>query len=53
MNDLLGYTLESRVATLCDRILSLPYPVSASCTGHAYPAGAFLMPCADRRIGSA
>ena len=39
-------------ATLCERILSFPYPVVTGCTGHAYPAGAFLMLSADRRIGS-
>ncbi len=39
-------------ATLCERILSFPYPVITGCTGHAYPAGAFLMLSADRRIGS-
>ncbi len=39
-------------ATLAERILSFPYPVVTACTGHAYPAGAFLMLSADRRIGS-
>jgi enoyl-CoA hydratase len=39
-------------ATLCERILSFPYPVVTACTGHAYPAGAFLMLSADRRVGS-
>jgi len=39
-------------ATLCERILAFPYPVVTGCTGHAYPAGAFLMLSADRRIGS-
>jgi enoyl-CoA hydratase len=39
-------------ATLCERILSFPYPVVTGCTGHAYPAGAFLMLSADRRIGA-
>jgi enoyl-CoA hydratase len=39
-------------ATLCERILSFPYPVVTGCTGHAYPAGAFLMLSADRRVGS-
>jgi len=39
-------------ATLCERILSFPYPVVTGCSGHAYPAGAFLMLSADRRIGS-
>lgn len=39
-------------ATLCERILSFPHPVVTGCTGHAYPAGAFLMLSADRRVGS-
>ena len=39
-------------ATLCERILSFPHPVVTACTGHAYPAGAFLMLSADRRIGT-
>ena len=39
-------------ATLCERILSFPFPVVTGCTGHAYPAGAFLMLSADRRIGA-
>jgi enoyl-CoA hydratase len=39
-------------ATLAERILSFPYPVLTACNGHAYPAGAFLMLSADRRIGS-
>jgi enoyl-CoA hydratase len=39
-------------ATLAERILSFPYPVVTACNGHAYPAGAFLMISADRRIGS-
>lgn len=39
-------------ATLCERILAFPYPVVTGCTGHAYPAGAFLMLSADRRIGA-
>lgn len=39
-------------ATLCERVLSFPYPVVTGCTGHAYPAGAFLMLSADRRIGT-
>jgi enoyl-CoA hydratase len=39
-------------ATLAERILAFPYPVVTACNGHAYPAGAFLMISADRRIGS-
>ncbi|MDJ0788066.1 MAG: crotonase/enoyl-CoA hydratase family protein [Myxococcota bacterium] len=38
-------------ATLAEKILSFPFPVVTGCTGHAYPAGAFLMLSADRRIG--
>ena len=38
-------------ATLAERILSFPHPVVTACTGHAYPAGAFLMLAADRRLG--
>jgi enoyl-CoA hydratase len=38
-------------ATLAARILAFPYPVVTACTGHAYPAGAFLMLSADRRLG--
>ena len=40
-------------ATLAQRILSFPFPVVTACSGHAYPAGAFLMLSADRRIGCA
>lgn len=39
-------------ATLAARILSFPFPVVTACNGHAYPAGAFLMISADRRIGT-
>jgi enoyl-CoA hydratase/carnithine racemase len=39
-------------ATLAERILSFPSPVVAACTGHAYPAGAFLLLAADVRIGA-
>ena len=38
-------------ATLAERILGFPFPVVTACNGHAYPAGAFLMLSADRRIG--
>jgi enoyl-CoA hydratase len=38
-------------ATLAERILSFPTPVVVGCTGHAYPAGAFLLLSADMRIG--
>ncbi|MGH0031527.1 MAG: crotonase/enoyl-CoA hydratase family protein [Myxococcota bacterium] len=40
-------------ATLCERVLGFPRPVVAGCTGHAYPMGAFLLLCADRRVGAA
>ncbi len=38
-------------ATLAAKIMVFPFPVVTACTGHAYPAGAFLMLSADRRIG--
>jgi len=38
-------------ATLAERVLSFPTPVVAVCTGHAYPAGAFLLLAADVRLG--
>jgi enoyl-CoA hydratase len=40
-------------ATLAERIMSFPTPVVVGCTGHAYPAGAFLLLSADLRIGAA
>jgi enoyl-CoA hydratase len=40
-------------ATLAERVLSFPTPVLVACTGHAYPAGAFLLLAADLRIGVA
>ena len=40
-------------ATLAERILSFPAPVAVACTGHAFPAGAFLLMAADTRIGAA
>jgi enoyl-CoA hydratase len=39
-------------ATLAQRILSFPAPVAVACTGHAFPAGAFLLMAADTRIGA-
>ena len=39
-------------ATLAERILAFPAPVVAACTGHAFPAGAFLLMAADMRIGA-
>ncbi|HWX96540.1 MAG TPA: crotonase/enoyl-CoA hydratase family protein [Solirubrobacteraceae bacterium] len=38
-------------ATLAERILSFPTPVVGACTGHALPAGAFLLLSADCRLG--
>ena len=38
-------------ASLAERILSFPAPVTIACTGHAYPAGAFLLMAADSRLG--
>src|SRR5258708_23740515 len=37
-------------ATLAERILSFPAPVVVACTGHAFPAGAFLLMAADTRV---
>jgi enoyl-CoA hydratase len=39
-------------ATLAERILSFPAPVVVGCTGHAFPAGAFLLLAADARLGA-
>ena len=39
-------------ASLAERILSFPAPVTIACTGHAYPAGAFLLMAADSRLGA-
>jgi enoyl-CoA hydratase len=39
-------------ATLAERVLSFPAPVVVACTGHAFPAGAFLLMAADSRIGA-
>lgn len=38
--------------SLIERMLRFPRPIVGSCTGHAYPMGAFLMLCADVRIGA-
>jgi enoyl-CoA hydratase len=40
-------------ADLVLRLLAFPRPVLTVCTGHAYPAGAFLMLAADVRFGVA
>jgi enoyl-CoA hydratase len=39
-------------ARLVERLLAFPRPVLTVCTGHAYPAGAFLMLAADVRFGA-
>jgi len=39
-------------ASLAERILSFPAPVTIACAGHAYPAGAFLLMAADTRLGA-
>jgi len=39
-------------AQLILRLLAFPLPVLTVCTGHAYPAGAFLMLSADARLGA-
>ena len=39
-------------ASLAGRILSFPAPVVIACTGHAFPAGAFLLMAADVRLGA-
>lgn len=40
-------------ATLAERILLFPAPVVVASSGHAFPAGAFLLMAADERIGAA
>lgn len=40
-------------ARLIERMLAFPRPILSACTGHAYPAGAFLMLASDVRIGVA
>ena len=40
-----------RGALLAERVLTFPTPVLTVCTGHCYPAGAFLLMAADARIG--
>lgn len=40
-------------ARLVERFLAFPRPILTVCTGHAYPAGAFLMLAADVRFGLA
>ena len=38
-------------AKMAERLLSFPRPVVAACTGHAIAMGAFILLCADVRIG--
>ena len=45
-------TLLALGATLAERILSFPTPVAVACSGHAFPAGAFLLMAADTRVGA-
>jgi enoyl-CoA hydratase len=39
-------------ASLARRVLAFPAPVVVACTGHAFPAGAFLLMAADVRLGA-
>src|SRR5262245_9455922 len=48
-----GVAMVRAGAELVARILACPRPVLTVCTGHAYPAGAFLMLAADTRLGAA
>lgn len=47
-----AFTLLRLGASLAGRILSFPAPVVVACTGHAFPAGAFLLMAADTRLGA-
>jgi enoyl-CoA hydratase len=44
-------TLLNLGASLAARVLSFPAPVTIACSGHAFPAGAFLLMAADSRLG--
>jgi len=44
-------TLLNLGASLAERVLSFPAPVTIACSGHAFPAGAFLLMAADSRLG--
>jgi enoyl-CoA hydratase len=48
-----GIAMVHAGAQLVLRLLGFPRPVLTVCTGHAYPAGAFLMLAADSRLGLA
>jgi enoyl-CoA hydratase len=47
-----GLALLRLGASLAGRVLSFPAPVVVACTGHAFPAGAFLLMAADARLGA-
>ncbi|HVH16883.1 MAG TPA: crotonase/enoyl-CoA hydratase family protein, partial [Myxococcota bacterium] len=47
-----GVAMVRAGAELVLRLLAFPRPVLTVCTGHAYPAGAFLMLAADVRLGT-
>jgi enoyl-CoA hydratase len=48
-----GVAMVRAGAELILRLLAFPRPVLTVCSGHAYPAGAFLMLAADVRLGLA
>jgi enoyl-CoA hydratase len=48
-----GVAMVRAGALLVLRLLAFPRPILTVCTGHAYPAGAFLMLAADVRLGLA
>ncbi|HEX5065239.1 MAG TPA: crotonase/enoyl-CoA hydratase family protein [Myxococcota bacterium] len=48
-----GVSMVRAGAELVLRLLAFQRPVLTVCTGHAYPAGAFLMLAADVRLGTA
>jgi enoyl-CoA hydratase len=48
-----GVAMVRAGAELALRLLAFPRPVFTVCTGHAYPAGAFLMMASDVRLGVA
>jgi enoyl-CoA hydratase len=47
-----GLAMVRAGAELVLRLLAHPQPVMTVCTGHAYPAGAFLMLASDVRLGA-
>lgn len=48
-----GIAMVRAGAELVLRLLAHDWPVMTVCTGHAYPAGAFLMMASDQRLGIA